>query len=55
VFAASVAWEAAALLAVGSIIGGQLGANLARRLSATALRGVVVLVGVIAVLHLTLG
>jgi uncharacterized membrane protein YfcA len=53
VFAAPVAWEVVGLIAAGSIIGGQLGANVARRLSPTALRAVVVLVGVIAVVNLT--
>jgi uncharacterized membrane protein YfcA len=41
-----VAWGAAGLLAGGSIIGGQLGATVGRRLSPSLLRAVVVVVGV---------
>ncbi|HWC39148.1 MAG TPA: sulfite exporter TauE/SafE family protein, partial [Acidimicrobiales bacterium] len=43
---AHVAWGAAGVLAVGSIIGGQLGATVGRRLSASLLRAVIVVVGV---------
>ncbi len=42
---AHVAWGAAGVLAAGSIIGGQLGATVGRRLSASLLRGVIVVVG----------
>ncbi|MDQ1631883.1 MAG: uncharacterized protein QOJ32_1229 [Frankiaceae bacterium] len=42
----SVAWEAAGLLALGSIVGGALGAVLARRIPSWVLRIVVVVVGV---------
>jgi len=52
VFAADVAWEAAALLAVGSIAGGQLGAHIGRRLPATFLRAVIVVVGLVAAIKL---
>jgi uncharacterized membrane protein YfcA len=48
VFAAHVDWLAAALVAVGSVIGGQLGATVGRRLSPNLLRGVIVVVGVVA-------
>jgi uncharacterized membrane protein YfcA len=48
----SVAWEAVAAIAVGSIIGGQLGALVGRRLPPPALRGFVVLVGVVAIAKL---
>jgi uncharacterized membrane protein YfcA len=44
-----IAWQAAAIIAVGSIIGGQLGAFVGRRLPAPVLRGFVVLVGVVAI------
>ncbi|QIS08260.1 MULTISPECIES: sulfite exporter TauE/SafE family protein [Nocardia] len=54
VFVADVAWQVVALIAVGSIIGGQLGAKLGRRLSPTVLRGVIVVVGTIAVIRLLL-
>ncbi len=52
IFAADVSWGAAALIAVGSIIGGQLGATVGRRLSATTLRVVVVVVGISAIVRL---
>jgi len=41
-----VAWAAAAVMAVTSLMGGQLGVRLARRLSPAALRGVVIVFGV---------
>jgi uncharacterized protein len=44
-FFAPVVWAAAAVMAVTSLVGGQLGVRLARRLSATALRWVVVAFG----------
>jgi uncharacterized membrane protein YfcA len=47
-----VAWQAAATIAVGSVIGGQIGAVVGRRLPAPVLRGVVVLVGVVAITKL---
>ncbi|MBF6333393.1 sulfite exporter TauE/SafE family protein [Nocardia transvalensis] len=52
VFVAEVSWQAAGLIAVGSIIGGQLGATVGRRLPPTILRGVIVVVGTIAVVRL---
>ncbi|MDA8203660.1 MAG: sulfite exporter TauE/SafE family protein [Chloroflexi bacterium] len=45
VVVAPVAWDAAALVAVGSIVGGQLGALVGRRLSPAILRGAIVVVG----------
>lgn len=51
---AHVSWQAAGLIAVGSIIGGQLGARLGRRLSPTVLRTLIVVVGVVAVARLLL-
>ena len=47
-----VAWGAAALLAAGSIIGGQLGAHVGRRLSPWVLRLVIICVGVAALAKL---
>ena len=44
-----VNWGAALLIAIGSTIGGQLGATVGRRLPPPVLRGVIVLVGVVAV------
>ena len=43
---ADVAWEAVALVAVGAIAGGTLGARYGRRIPATALRAMVVVLGV---------
>ncbi|GAA4542568.1 sulfite exporter TauE/SafE family protein [Amycolatopsis samaneae] len=51
-FTAPVSWPVVGLLAVGSTIGGQLGAKIGRRLSPTVLRGVIVVVGVAAVIQL---
>ena len=48
-FAADVEWWAAAVLAVGSTIGGFLGASVGRRLPDWLLRGFVVVVGVAAI------
>jgi uncharacterized protein len=47
--APDVDWVAAALIAVGSVVGGQLGATVGRRLPPLALRMVIVTVGVVAV------
>ena len=44
-----IAWEAAGLIAVGSVVGGQLGAFLGRRIPPTVLRGIIVLVGIAAI------
>lgn len=52
VFVAQVAWLVVLLLAVGSIIGGQVGARFGRRLPAAWLRGVIVVVGVAAIVQL---
>jgi uncharacterized membrane protein YfcA len=49
---ASVAWLPAVLLAVGSAAGGQLGARIGRRLPPAALRGVIVVVGIAAIVQL---
>jgi uncharacterized membrane protein YfcA len=47
-----LAWEAVALIAAGSAVGGQLGARFGRRLPAPALRAVIVLVGLAAIAKL---
>lgn len=52
IFIAEVNWQAAALIAVGSIIGGQLGARVGRKLPPNVLRAVIVIVGTIAVVRL---
>jgi len=49
-----LAWEAVALLALGSTAGGQLGARVGRQLPAAALRAVIVLVGLAAIAKLLL-
>ena len=49
---ADVAWEAAGVIAVGSIIGGQFGATVGRRLPAPVFRGFVALVGLVAIVKL---
>ncbi|MFI6367363.1 sulfite exporter TauE/SafE family protein [Nocardia sp. NPDC050630] len=49
---ADVDWRVAGLIAVGSIIGGVLGAKMGRRMPPTALRAVIVVVGSIAVVRL---
>jgi uncharacterized membrane protein YfcA len=54
VLAAHIAWGAVALIAVGSAIGGQLGARVGRRLPAPALRAVIVVVGLAAIAKLLL-
>jgi uncharacterized membrane protein YfcA len=52
VFAAHIAWGAAGLIAAGSIIGGVIGARQGRRLPPAALRAVIVVVGVLAIVRL---
>jgi uncharacterized membrane protein YfcA len=52
IFAAHVAWGPALLIALGSILGGVLGARQGRRLPPAALRLLIVIVGVVAIIHL---
>jgi uncharacterized protein len=52
VFAAHVAWLAALLIALGSTLGGVIGARAGRRLPAPVLRAVIVLVGIVAIVRL---
>jgi uncharacterized protein len=54
IFAAHVDWAPAAIIAITSILGAQLGARYGRRLPAAALRALIVVVGVSAILHLIL-
>jgi uncharacterized membrane protein YfcA len=54
VLAAHIAWGAVALIAAGSALGGQLGARVGRRLPASALRAVIVIVGLAAIAKLLL-
>jgi hypothetical protein len=51
-FVAPISWPVVALLAVGSTIGGQLGAKIGRRLSPVVLRITIVVIGVAAVVQL---
>jgi uncharacterized protein len=51
-FAARVDWGPAAIIACTSILGAQLGARYGRRLPPDALRGVIVVVGVFAIVRL---
>lgn len=55
VFTATIDWAAALLIAVGSALGGLLGAKIGRRLPPAALRAVIVVVGLTAVTKLLLG
>jgi uncharacterized membrane protein YfcA len=50
-----VAWVAAGLIALGAIVGAQIGARIGRRIPPTLLRGLVVLVGVVAIVQLVRG
>jgi uncharacterized membrane protein YfcA len=52
---ADVAWAAAGLIAVGSVVGGQLGASIGRRIPAVLLRGLIVVVGIVAIAKILLG
>jgi uncharacterized membrane protein YfcA len=54
VFAAHIAWDAAALIAAGAVCGGVIGARVGRRLPPAVLRGVIVVVGLSAILQLVL-
>jgi uncharacterized protein len=47
-----ISWPAAGLIAVGSLLGGWLGARYGRRLSPTALRAIIVVVGLIGLYRL---
>jgi len=52
VLVSEVAWEAALLIAAGSVIGGQIGASVGLRLPAPVFRVVIVVVGVVAIAKL---
>jgi uncharacterized membrane protein YfcA len=52
IVAADVAWRPAGLIAVGSVLGGVIGARLGRRLPPNGLRAIVVGVGVVAFVRL---
>jgi uncharacterized membrane protein YfcA len=50
--ASHVSWTVAGLIAAGAVLGGQLGARIGRRLPAVALRALIVVVGIAAILKL---
>lgn len=52
VLVAHIAWLPAGLIAAGSILGGLLGARVGRRLPTSLLRGLIVLVGIAAIIQL---
>jgi uncharacterized membrane protein YfcA len=52
VFATDVDWAVVACIAAGSIVGGQIGATVGRRLDPRALRAVIVVVGLSAIVRL---
>ncbi|HET9760761.1 MAG TPA: sulfite exporter TauE/SafE family protein, partial [Nocardioidaceae bacterium] len=54
VFVAHIDWAVAGLIALGAVIGGQLGATVGRRLPAWALRAFIVVVGVAALTQFVL-
>ncbi|MFG3053946.1 sulfite exporter TauE/SafE family protein [Kitasatospora sp. NPDC048239] len=54
-FTSTVDWAAAGLIAIGSLFGGMLGAKVGRRLPPPALRGIIVVVGLAAVVKLLIG
>jgi len=45
-------WSAAAAIAVGAVAGGQIGARIGRRLPPTALRALIIVVGLVAVVRM---
>ena len=47
-----IAWKAAGVISVGSFIGGAIGAHIGRRLPSGVYRGVIVLVGLVAIVKL---
>ena len=47
-----VAWTAAGLIALGSVLGGQIGAHVGRKLPPAALRAIIVCVGIAAIVKL---
>ena len=52
VFTATIDWTVVLILATGSALGGLLGAKVGRRLPPTALRAVIVVIGLVAVVKL---
>jgi len=52
VLTAHVDWAAAGLIALGAVLGGMLGAKVGRRLSPAVLRGIIVVIGIAAIVKL---
>jgi len=50
-----VAWAAAGLIALGAVVGGQVGALIGRRIPQPVLRGAVVVVGLVAIVQILAG
>jgi uncharacterized membrane protein YfcA len=50
-----ISWEAAGLIAAGSLVGGLIGASFGRRLPAAVLRGVIVVLGIVGIWHIVSG
>ena len=50
-----VLWSAAAVLAVSSLLGGWIGGRITRRMPASALRALIIVVGVVAAMSAFLG
>jgi len=50
-----IAWAAAGLIALGAVVGGQVGALIGRRIPQPVLRGVVVVVGLVAIVQILAG
>ncbi len=55
ILVADVRWDVVILIAAGSIIGGQIGARIGRRLPPPVLRGAIIAVGLVAEARLLLG
>lgn len=55
VFAAHVQWGPAAVIAISSVLGAQLGARYGQRLPPGALRALIVVVGIAAIVQLVAG
>lgn len=54
VFSTEMNWAAVGLIAVGSTLGGLIGARVGRRLPPNAMRGLIVVVGVVAIVQILL-
>ncbi len=55
IIVSDVAWQAAGLIALGAVVGGQIGARIGKRVPAPALRGLIVLVGLAAIAKILTG